>query len=148
MKFLGKINEHGIHPLIKLKVDEYLMDSKSNFRIKEKLEAENFHDDVISTGKQLSNRRSYLKTMLLGELSRNTESGFYQWLKNHEVNFEEAKDHDLFVVAHKLSKENFVLIVTSKSLLKNVPKENQSGIGFLAVDTTHKLISCQFKFQL
>jgi len=84
--------------------------------------------------------------MLLGELSRNTESGFYQWLKNHEVNFEEAKDHDLFVVAHKLSKENFVLIVTSKSLLKNVPKENQSGIGFLAVDTTHKLISCQFKF--
>jgi len=47
LKFLGKINEHRIHPLIKLKVDESLMDSKSNFRIKEKLEAENFHDDVI-----------------------------------------------------------------------------------------------------
>jgi len=122
------------------------MDAKSNFRIKEKLENQGYAEEIIPTGKQLSNRRTYLTQSLLGELAKNTKGGFFQWLNNHEVKFENAKSHDLIIISHQLTKDNFILIVSSQSLLNNAATESINGEGFLALDTTHKLISCQFKF--
>jgi len=77
--------DHGIHLIVKLKVDEYIQDSKSNFKIKEKLESEGFAEEVIPNSKQITNRRHYLRKITLKEMSLNTKGGFYKWLKEHTV---------------------------------------------------------------
>jgi len=53
------------------------MDTKSNFRIKEKLENQGYEEEINPSGKQLSNRRTYLTQLLLGELAKNTKGGFF-----------------------------------------------------------------------
>ena len=130
---------------MKIKVDQYIQDSKSNFKIKAKLEEEGFDENVIPTGKQLSNRRTYLIKVLLKELASNTEGGFYSWLEKNKNDFNKAGLHDMIVIDNKLIDNNFVLIVSSKALLQNALKESQEGVGFLALDSTHKLVNCQFK---
>ena len=95
MSFIVKVNDHRINPLVKAKVDEEIMNAKSNFRIKEKLDFQGFAEDLIPTGKQLSNKRTYLFKMLLGELGKNTEGGFCQWIKDNEVKFEGFGDNNL-----------------------------------------------------
>ena len=81
----------------------------------------------------------------MGELVSNTKGGFYQWLQGNSKQFDKGKDHDLFILSHKLEEDDFVLIVSTKALLQNTIKENKQLYGFIACDTTHKLISCQFK---
>jgi len=73
---------------VKIKVDKYIKDAKSNFRKKQKLEDEDkFPEDVIPCGKQLSNRRSYLREKMSKDLSQNTERSFYRWLVETNIEF-------------------------------------------------------------
>ena len=73
---------------MKIKVDKYIKDAKSNFRKKQKLEDEDkFPEDVIPCGKQFSNRRSYLRKKMFKDLLLNTEGSFYRWLVETNIEF-------------------------------------------------------------
>jgi len=109
------------------------------------LEEDFFNEEVIPSGKQLSNRRSYLRMKMFQDLSQNTEGGFYRWLNDNNVEFSQANPNDFMVLSHSITSDDFILIVSTKSLLNNVVKENKELYGFLACNTTHKLISCQLK---
>ena len=102
------------------------MDTKSNFRIKEKLDNQGYAEEIIPSGKQLSNRRTYLTQLLLGELEE-YKRRFFQWLNDHEGKIKNAKSHDLIIISHQLTKDNFILIVSSKSLLNNAATESKNG---------------------
>lgn len=46
-----------------------------------------------------------------------------------------------------LEQKNFILVVASKNLLNNAKIQAETtNESFVATDSTHKLISCQFKF--
>lgn len=132
--------------MVKILVDEQIKGGKSNFKIKKFLEDEGFNDDVIPDNKQLSNRRRYLKSIILGELCQNTKGGFYSWLKDHTKDFSDASNHEMIIISHELNDKDFRLVLSTKSLLENAVKENQNCRGYMALDSTHKIVSCQFKF--
>ena len=131
--------------MLKPKVDEFLLDSKSNFRIRTKLEESGFPSGIIPTGKQLSNRRFYLMKLMLKELANNTEGGYYSWLKQNQVDFKKAGPHDLLLIDSQLTEKDFILVFSSKSFLQNASKESKEAVGFCAIDSTHKLVNCSFK---
>jgi len=128
-----------------MKVDEYILDAKSNFRIKAKLEGLQFNEEVIPTGKQLSNRRTYLRKKMFEDFAKNTKGGFIKWIIDNHHEFSKAGPHDFMVLSHKLENDDFVLVVSTKSLLNNGKKKSRDLTGFVCSDTTHKLISCQLK---
>ena len=132
--------------MVKILVDEKIKDGKSNFKIKKFLQEEGFNDDIIPDNRKISNRRSYLKSLILGELYQNTKGGFYTWLKNHTKDLPNASDHEMIIISHELNDTDFRLIISTKSLLRNAVKENRNCSQYLALDSTHKIVSCQFKF--
>lgn len=125
-------------------MDELIQNGKSNFKIKQDLENHGFSEELIPENKQLSNRRTYLKSLILGELANNTKGGFYTWLQEHSKDFTQANPHEMLALAHDLNDKDFRLLISTKSLLKNAVRESRDSLGYLAMDSTHKVVSCQF----
>lgn len=118
-----------------------------NFKIIQKLEEEKIESSLIPTNSQISDRRYYLKNIILGELKKNTKGGFLNWYEENNSKFQDCGDHELIIVNYLLEKDNFILLITTKGLLKNAI--NQSNItrkAFIAIDATHKIVSCRFRF--
>lgn len=146
MIFIDHVEKKGINQIVKLKVDEMIQDGKSNFKIKQSLEQQGFVEEVIPDNKQISNRRFYLRSLILGDLANNTKGGFFTWINEHKKDFNTASPHELIIISYELKETDFRLLLTTKSLLENATKENANATGYLAMDSTHKLVSCQFKF--
>jgi len=132
---------------VKTRVDEFIRCGLSNYKIRTLLEED---DDVpesaIPEEKQLTNRRYYLKKEILKELNTNTKGGFTKWLNKHSIEYKKAEEHRMLVIASKLDKNNFILVLSTKAMLNNLILQAQgSNYSFLSLDATHKLMSCQFK---
>lgn len=138
----------GINDLVKLKVDELIKIGVNNFKIIKHLEAEiNVPDDLLPTNKQITSRRHYLMGRILKELKNNKLGGFITWLSENTIPVSDASDHDFLVLDHTLQEDDFIIIFSTKSLLANAVKQAQvTGKSFLALDSTHKLVSCGFMF--
>jgi len=87
-----------------------------------------------------------LKNKVLKELKANTEGSFIKWLEQNKKNIKKCKQDDIIILDHMLSDSNFMLVVSSKALLLNAIRQQRTGNSYLAVDATHKIISCHFKF--
>ena len=134
--------------LIKLKVDQLINSGLSNFKIINFLDSTiKVPSDLIPTNVQLTDRRHYLGRIILQELKKNTKGGFYSWLEANNLKIERATDHDFLILAHLLDNNNFVLIFSTRSLLQNGIKQAEiTGQSYLAMDATHKLVSCGMMF--
>jgi len=52
----------------------------------------------------------------------------------------------MLIIAKKLDKKDFILVVSTKAMLKNlVFQANSDNYSFISLDATHKVLSCQFK---
>lgn len=117
----------------------------SNYKLLEILKKDGYKD--LPTYKQLSSRRYYLKNTILKELKANTKRGFFAWLEETTKGNSQSLEHNMVVLQRLLEGKNFMLLVTTKELLKNALNQAQiTSKPFFALDTTYKLISCQFKF--
>ena len=80
-------------------------------------------------------------------MKKNTKGGFYSWLEKYNLKIERAKDHDFLILAHILEANNFMLIFSTRSLLRNSIKQDEiTNQSYLAMDATHKLVSCGMQF--
>lgn len=132
--------------MAKIRVDKAIEEGKSNYKIKKLLDQEGFPENLIPENDQMTNRRSYMKKKILGGLVSNKAGGFYKWIKDRSINFQEADMHTLIILADDLSDDDFKLVLTTRALLQNAVKESKEGFGFMCMDTTHKLVTCRFKF--
>jgi hypothetical protein len=128
------------------RVDDMLLLGVKNYKIITTLKKE-FPKDLkfIPSNSQLSTRRHYLKTIVLKELSSKGE--FATWAKKFSYN-SKNKDHDLIVINWELSEEDFRLIYSTRGMLRNAVNQARTGKSFLALDSTHKIISCGFKLTI
>jgi len=51
------------------------------------------------------------------DLSQNTEGGLYRWLNDNNIEFSQASPNDFMVLSHSITNDDFILIVSTKSLL-------------------------------
>lgn len=137
-----------MNPLIRISVDSDIRSGLSNFRILEKLkDVIKVPEEIVPSNDQLTNRRFYLKTIITGDLAKNTKGGFIKWKEENSVEFSSALPHDLIVLKYFLDENDFMMLVSTPSLLRNCVKQaNGTNRSFLALDATHKLISCGFLF--
>jgi len=49
-------------------------------------------------------------------LVQNTEAGFYKWLQDSTISFSNARNYELFIISHKLTDDDFILVFSTKSL--------------------------------
>lgn len=139
--------ENGINPLIKVKVDDLIRLGLTNYEILNELEEMEIPEDTIPTHRQISNRRFYYKNAMLAELHDNTKGAYEKWLLEHSGSLDDCENHEFIILSSYLQDQDFALLVTTKKLLNNAKMQGeQTGMSFLAVDATHKLISCGFKF--
>jgi len=134
--------------LIRIKVDQLIVAGLNNYKILASLDSDKeIPQSLIPNNNQLTDRRHYLTRTALRELNNNTKSGFYAWLEKNKKKPEEITDHDFLILYHLLCEDNFILIFSTKSLLHNAKKQAESTQhSFLAMDATHKLVSCGFLF--
>ena len=108
----------------------------SNFKITEKLkDIYKVPEDLIPNNDQITNRRFYLKTVITDELKNNTKGSFAKWREENNVAFETALPHDFLILDHILTEDDFVLIVSTPSLLLNAIKQDKkTQNSFIALD--------------
>ncbi len=70
------------------------------------------------------------------------KGSYTQWILAHK--FDPERPDSLYVLGYKLEKKDFIFVMSSLTLLKNAKPENQFSEGYVAVDSTYKLLSCKF----
>lgn len=86
-----------------------------------------------------------MKRLIIKDM--NTKGQFTSWAKKYLYN-EKRKADDLIVLAYEMNDDDFKLLYSTKSLLKNIILQASTGDPFFACDTTHKIHSCNFKLTL
>jgi len=77
-----------------------------------------------------------MKKVVLKALNTNTKGGFAKWLQKYNTHYNKAEDHDMLVIDEKLDKNDFVLILTTKAVSKNLfYQAKASNYPFLAFHT-------------
>jgi hypothetical protein len=99
--------------------------------------------DKLPSNSQLNSRRHYLKILIIKELS--TKADFLEWISKHSKFSTTTKDHQLIILSYRLTADNFLLLYSTKAMLRNLILQEKTGASYLALDTTHKVISCGFK---
>lgn len=135
----------GIHQEIKEEVDKLIRSGHSNEKIIKFLKDEKkVKEEILPTNRQLTDRRYHLKKVVLKHLKENTKGKFVNWFNLHK-DFDK-QNNDLICLSYILEENNFILLFTSKALLKNaILQAGVKGNSFIALDATHKVISCRFK---
>jgi len=94
----------------------------------------------LPTVDQINRFRWYYRTTKINQIVVKDKATYTEWVNARKINPE--KPNDLFVINHKLDKNNFIFVVSSITLLKNAKKEEQYEEGYVCVDSTYKLMTC------
>jgi len=144
---IEKFGENGINSLVKVKVDDLIRLGLTNYEILEELDENNIPETIIPTHKQISNRRFYYKNKILYDLKDHSKGSYDKWVNEHKGSLSNCGDHDFIILSSNLKEQDFMLLVTTKALLSNSKAQaEETQASYVAIDATHKLISCGFKF--
>lgn len=102
-------------------------------------------EEILPTSTQLTNRRFYLKKEILKDLKEKTLGGFTNWIKKMNQKVKQCGLHDFVIISWKLTDIDFKLMFTTRALLLNAVLQSMNG-QYLSIDSTHKLVNCDFKF--
>ncbi len=91
------------------------------------------NEDLMPTSQQITSRKQYIKRIVLKELL--TIRDWDLWLRKYEYD-KYTKEHDLIILHSFLDEDNFLLVYSTKSLLKNIINQSQSEQTYFALDTT------------
>ena len=143
--FLKSFLETGIHPLLKLIIEKnelyYLRPKQILSKMREKDEID---DKYLPNKLQIASFISNFRKTLIQKYLKNNSEALNEYIDKNswdKVN----NENDIICLESDLSSENFLLIFSSKTLMKNVINQNNvTGKTFIHLDATYKLLSNGF----